>query len=130
MNMRFLVRLIMVFLLLLYYVGCAQPRRPAGVSIGAVRVESVKGGYWQKCEMSESAQTRCVIWNEGGVILFDEVFLPVDGGSTPSAKEVSRLRTWGPCTGAYQVCLENRRILVPRSHFDEMKAHIERLSKE
>ncbi len=104
--------------------GCARPDRPANVAEGSTWVQSVKGGYWQHCEGTSAGQTHCTVWNQNGKVLVDDVFLAIDNG--PIAPEtLVRLRTAGPCTGTYQVCLADGRILLPASRFDELKAFIE-----
>ena len=105
-------------------VGCSPPMRPSGVAPAAVWVESAKTGYWQVCGTTEQREVHCTIWNKLGTVLLDETFLPLDGGSAPVEGEL-RLRESGPCTGSYQVCLTNGRILLPQSMFERMKTLFE-----
>lgn len=102
------------------FVGCGSPPRPAGVPAGSTWVEGAKTGWWQQCSDLDAKITHCTIWNEGGEILLDEEFLPLDGGPPPPSDGL-KLRGSGPCTGVYQVCLTNGRILLPQSRYDELK---------
>lgn len=105
--------------------GCSPPPRPPGVDPDSTWVESVKGGYWQRCGLTTREGLRCTIWNQDGTVLVDEPFRSIDGGWATDAAALRRLRTSGPCTGAYQVCLADGRVLLPVSRFEEMKAFIE-----
>jgi hypothetical protein len=104
--------------------GCSQPKRPTEVNSTAVWAESAKTGFWQVCTTTEEGGIHCTIWNKGGTVLLDERFLPLDGGPAPKSSDL-RLRGGGPCTGPYQVCLANGRILLPQSMFEKLKAFIE-----
>lgn len=104
-------------------VDCGHPRRPPNVPAASTFVEGAKTGWWQHCE-SSGAAIHCAIWNKVGDVLLDEEFLPLDGGAIPSRDSMA-LRSGGPCTGVYQVCLSNGRILLPRSRFHELKDFIE-----
>jgi hypothetical protein len=97
---------------------------PAQVPSGSTWVEGAKTGWWQHCANTGTSTTHCTIWNKGGDVLLDEEFLPLDGGSVPSGDSL-KLQGGGPCTGVYQVCLANGRILLPRSRFTELKDFIE-----
>lgn len=105
-------------------VNCGSPRRPPNVPAQATWVEGAKTGWWQRCINTERQTTRCTVWNEGGEVLLDEPFLPIDGGPAPSTESLV-LRGRGPGTGVYQVCLANGPILVPQSRFSELKESIE-----
>ncbi len=115
---------VLLFSVLLACSACSPPTLPTGVAADSAWVESVKGGYWQRCEVSSPDGVRCTIWNAKGIVLVDEAFRPIDGGPLPTAAMLAHLRTGGPCTGAYQVCLSDGRILLPISRYDEMKAFI------
>lgn len=117
-------RAIAVCAAILFVHACADTRtRPPAVSHAAVWVEGGKWGYWQQCEVMDS-RIRCTIWNEGGKALLDEEFRPFDGGVLPTSTDL-QLRRGGACTGPYQVCLKNGRILLPVSRYDELKAFLE-----
>ena len=105
--------------------ACSKRERPANVSADATWVEGGKFGYWQMCQLTIDENTHCTVWNEGGEILLDEKFLPIDEKARPAASELQQLRDGGPCTGPYQVCLSDGRILVPASRFADLKAFIE-----
>ena len=104
--------------------SCVEPNRPAGVAQEATFVETAKTGSWQVCRATPSRVIHCTIWNRVGTVLLDETFKPVDGASSPVEDDL-RVRSSGACTGGYQVCLKNGRILVPLSMFDRMKAFLE-----
>jgi len=87
---------------------------------GAVRVEGAKSGYWQLCSLGRSAEAHCTVWNDGGTILKDEAYLPLDEGPTPHEGEL-QIRKGEICSGPYQVCLTNGRILLPESQFEQIK---------
>ncbi len=95
------------------------------MSSAAAWVESAKTGFWQDCSLNTENGVHCTIWNKGGTVLMDEPFLPLDDGPSPILSDL-HLRSGGACTGPYQVCLVNGRVLVPQSMFERMKAFIER----
>lgn len=105
--------------------ACSRPKRPTEVPAAAVRVEGAKTGYWQICTVGGSAQLHCTVWNDGGTVLMDETYLPLDEGPAPQNKEL-QIRPDEICKGGpYQVCLINGRILLPQSMFERLKAFIE-----
>ncbi|MEW5977250.1 MAG: hypothetical protein AB1898_15780 [Acidobacteriota bacterium] len=95
--------------------------RPHAVDDGAVMV---RGKFWQQCFLEdEGARVRCYIWTRRGDLVFDDVFLPFDDGPTPDAADLSiSQHNRNP---ERLVFLENGRILLPRSRFEEMKAFVE-----
>ena len=105
--------------------GCSQPKRPIEVATSAVRVEGAKTGYWQICSIDEHGQVHCTIWNDAGTIQKDETFLPLDEGPRPQKAEL-QIRPGEICTGPYQVCLTNGRILLPQSQFQQLKEFLKR----
>ena len=109
------VRLFALFSVLAFLMGCSRPERPKDVAMDATWVEGGTAGYWQICKSRSDAGAHCTIWNEGGIVLLNETFRPLDGGSVPSAQELAKLRDGGPGTGPYQVCLSTGRILLPES---------------
>ena len=120
-------RLPVLFLLafaMMLSLGCGSPPRPAAVPADSTWVEGGEAGWWQRCSNADANTTHCTVWNRRGEILLDEAFLPLDGGPTPPGSGL-KLRGDGPCTGAYQVCLTNGRILLPQSRYKELKDFIE-----
>jgi hypothetical protein len=57
----------------------------------------------------------------------DERFLPLDGGPAPINDDLAI--SDGACTGPYEVCLKNGRMLLPQSMFERMKAIIQARKK-
>lgn len=109
-----------MIVVLLCFFGCSEPRRPSAVPPEATRVEGAKTGYWQICRVGQQDQIRCTVWNEAGTVLKDEVYRPLDGGPGLQEGELN-IRTGEICSGPYQVCLTNGRILLPESQFDQLK---------
>ena len=125
---------IILALSVLQYTGCYwsdQPvlleyRRPPNVPIDAVLVQLAKGGVWQHCGVeSTTGKNRCQIFNWKGGLLYDETFLPYDQGPTVGLSDL-KIPKYVPAVGPDWVCLENGRILLPESRFDQLKAFLER----
>ena len=106
------------------YSSCAPPERPSEVSATATWVGGANTGWWQVCEAPMANTIHCIIWNRAGLVLEDQLFLPVDGAPVRGS-DLKKVRESGPCTGPYQVCLADGRILLPKSRFAEMKAFIQ-----
>jgi hypothetical protein len=96
-----------------------DPVRPHHVPSGATFVYSGKTGTWQTCEI-KSGSVFCQIFNEGGVVLFDEKFLPYDGMSITDSNELTISRD-GLYPSPTRITLTNGRILLPRSQFEREK---------
>jgi hypothetical protein len=60
-------------------------------------------------------------------VLVDEVFLPYDGGA-PIQPAQLKIPRHALGAGPYWVNLENGRILIPKSRFDEIKREFDRTS--
>ena len=95
------------------------------MAIGATRVEGAKTGYWQICSMGEHARVHCTVWNDGGTVLKNEIYLPLDEGPAPQQADL-QIRAREICSGPYQVCLVNGRILLPESQFEQLKVFMKR----
>jgi hypothetical protein len=65
---------------ILCLIGCWQPKRPLPVGMEAVRVEGAKTAYWQVCSLGQNNAIHCTVWNDGGTVLKDETYLPLDEG--------------------------------------------------
>ena len=100
----------------------ADAIRPEGVPREATYVAGGKvGGWWQMCAPDVAGRgPHCSIWNRVGTKLWDEEFLPYDQGSLPAPDEI-KIPTDGWLAGADRVCLETRRVLFPKSRFEELK---------
>jgi hypothetical protein len=113
--------------------GCAPDSkvvRPSGVPTGATYLPTgIVGGWWQRCTISAAHQPpHCVIWNRGGLVLYDEEFLPADQGSLPTEAELQiPATTW--FSGPDRICLADGRVLFPRSRFGELKSWLDELFK-
>jgi YD repeat-containing protein len=101
--------------------------RPEGVSLQATYVAGGElGGWWQECTRANtSPAVHCRIWNGAGLVLADEEFLPYDGGAPPSADERKVSTDPGVPGGPDRVFLSNRRVLLPRSRFDELRSFVD-----
>jgi hypothetical protein len=97
--------------------------RPESVSVGAIFVRGSKTGWWQQCTPADHG-VHCRIWNEAGLVLEDEVFLPYDGGQPPEAEEL-KISPEPTFPGPDRIFLTNGRILLPRSRFDELKIFVD-----
>ena len=118
---------------LLLSVSCnhyEEPIRPKDVPADAAYVAGTKvGGWWQQCTIREPHQApHCRIWNRGGLLLFDEEFLPYDLGPLPIATEL-QIPTYSWFPGPDRVVLSNKRILFPRSRFDELRRWLDALCR-
>ena len=98
-----------------------QYRRPSSIPSDSVLVQMPKGGVWQHCEVrTESGTIYCQIYNWKGRALYNEQFLPYDGGPAPTAKDL-KIPQFVPNVSPDWVCLQNGRILMPASRFDQLK---------
>lgn len=102
-----------------------EHRRPGNVPEDAALVDQPKSGLWQRCVLDTGANAnRCQIYNWGGGVLYDEVFLPYDGGNAVVQADL-KISRYAPLSGPDRVCLANGRILIPKSRYDEIKRHLE-----
>jgi hypothetical protein len=115
---------IMVFTSGLWFVGC-RPSRPSNVPADSVYIVGGEFGWWQHCSYDPKEEVDyCQIYNLGGDILYDEVSLPYDGGKAAKEDEL-KIVSRSKLTGPNYVCLENGRILIPKSHFENQKRFID-----
>ena len=71
--------LAVVTLLWIASCGHAPPKRPANVPVAAIFASGAKVGWWHYCEFDRNDnQAHCTIWNQGGLVLYEGVFLPSD----------------------------------------------------
>jgi hypothetical protein len=120
---------IMTLTSILWLEGC-MPSRPSNVPADSVYIVGADVGWWQRCSYDPKEDVDyCQIYNLGGRVLFDEVFLPYDGGKAAKEDEL-KIVSRSNLTGPYYVCLENGRILIPKSDFENQKRFIDwRLSR-
>ncbi len=103
-----------------------QPTRPQNVPADATYVPGTNlGGWWDQCIQTLPGQTtHCRIWNAAGLLLEDDDFVPYDGGAPPTSEE---LKIAPDPTYPQLIRLKNKRLLLPKSRFDEMKSFLEGL---
>jgi hypothetical protein len=122
--MRRIARWLLALVILFFCAACqdkSEGVRSANVPLDAVFVFGPKVGWWQGCTVSASGQpVHCRIWNQGGKILEDEEFLPSDEGPPPTLDEL-KIAPDPPFEGPDRICLTNKRILLPKSRFEELK---------
>ena len=96
-------------------------RRPANVPKDAVFLLVVKGVWWEHCTYNPQEDIdHCEVWNEGGGVISDEVYLPYDGGPAVKADQL-KIRK-GVYPGIMNaLCLENGRALLPKWLVDRDK---------
>ena len=104
--------------------GCKRVR-PANAPRDSVYVEGGEAGWWQHCSYDPSQDIdHCQVFNLGGAVLYDEVFLPYDGGTAAKASELN-IDGSSNLSGPNIVCLKNSRILIPKSNFERLKLFID-----
>jgi hypothetical protein len=104
----------------------SQLVRPANVPPEATYVAGGKvGGWWQECGPPLTAEAvHCRIWNAGGLPLADEGFLPYDAGPSPRVDEL-KIDADPAFPGPDRIFLANKRVLLPKSHFEELKKFVD-----
>jgi hypothetical protein len=98
-------------------------RRENGPPTSPVAAIFASGGrvvWWHYCEFDRNDnQAHCTIWNQGGLVLYEGVFLPSDHRPLKADElKIVYNGRWGD--NAQFICLENRRGLVPASDFDRL----------
>ena len=82
-------------------------------------------GWWERCSYEPKEDVNhCQIFNAGGRVLWDEVFLPYDGGKAAKDSEL-KIVSDSDIAGPQYVCLTNGRILIPKSDFENQKRAID-----
>ena len=110
-------------------VGC-EPARPNNVPQDSVLVNGANEHWWERCSYDQKEDLdHCQIFNAGGGVIWNEVFLPYDGGKAVRQTELmidneARLKSW------QYVCLRNGRILIPKSGFENQKEFLDRRTGE
>ena len=115
-----------VFLFCLACNRAAEVVRPTNVPADAVYVAGGKvGGWWQQCAHVEAGQAvHCRIWNGARLVLYEEQFLPYDGGVSPTAEEL-KIASDPTFPGPDRIVLSNKRVLLPKSRFEELKKFVD-----
>jgi len=100
-------------------------RRPANVPADATLVDQAKSGLWERCAYDpQQTVNRCEIYNWPGGVLYNEEFLPYDGGNPVQPGEL-KIPKYSPLAGPDVICLKNGRILLPKSGFDRAKKQLD-----
>jgi hypothetical protein len=117
-------RVICLVLVIVLLQACSWPEappRPPNVPLDAVRFGGAKGQWWVKCSY-KSGVNACTVFNSGGLVLWDSVYRPYDGGPPVPERE---LRIVWRDSQLQELHLENGRILIQERVFDEIKGAIE-----
>jgi len=106
-------------------VGC-EPARPNNIPQDSVLVTGADEHWWERCSYDQKENLdHCQIFNAGGDVIWNEAFLPYDGGKAANETDLmidsnARLKSW------QFVCLKNGRILLPKSQFEKFKEFLDR----
>lgn len=100
-------------------IGCGPGLRPNNVPESAVRIPGVKGAdFWQHCWFEGgSGMTQCRVYNAGGVVLREGVFIPYLGESPKSQADLNIL----PKGGNEWIDLSDGTVLIPQREFGRVK---------
>jgi hypothetical protein len=102
-----------------------ERRRPANVPADAALVEQPKGGLWERCMFdTQQSINRCDVYNWRGGVIYGEEFLPYDGGDAVKQEEL-KIPKYAPLASPDVICLQNGRMLLPKSAFDRSKKHLD-----
>lgn len=100
-------------------------RRPANVPPDATLVDQAKGGLWERCVYDpQKSANRCEVYNWRGGVLYNDEFLPYDGGAPVQPNEL-KISKYAPLAGPDAICLQNGRILLPKSGYERAKKHLD-----
>lgn len=122
MSERF--RVICLALVMALLQACSWPEappRPPNVPLDAERLGGWKVSWWVKCSYRSGVDV-CTVFNSRGLMLWDSVYRPYDGG--PPVLE-SELRIDLRHSDFQELHLKNGRILIQERVFDEVKRAIE-----
>jgi len=99
--------------------------RPQNIPKDALHVGGAIG-WWQYCAYDPVGDVDiCHIWNRGGLVLEEGVFVPYDGG--PPAKS-DTLQIADVNNSPSEVDLRNGRILIPKAREAELRQFLDRMS--
>jgi len=111
-------------------VGERPPARPSVVAADAVAVAGSKTVWWQQCTVAEAdGSARCRIWNAGGLVLYDEIFLPYDERAQLTKAELT-IAPEPTFPGPDRIWLSNGRVLLPKSRFEDLKKFVDWLKSK
>jgi hypothetical protein len=104
--------------------GCKNglPKRPENVPARAIPIAIPHSYDWDYCWVDKTMNVnRCQIYNGDGLPLYDDVFLPYEGtGVVP--EELLKISQKG---GEQWIELQDGTILIPKSHYDQIKRLID-----
>jgi hypothetical protein len=79
---------------------------------------------WDYCWLDEATnENRCQIFNKGGNILYDDVFLRYEG-TGPVPQSELRIKQ---CAGEQWIVLENDVILIPKRGYERIRKFVDAL---
>ncbi|HLH00548.1 MAG TPA: hypothetical protein VKX49_29860 [Bryobacteraceae bacterium] len=108
----------------------SEINRPESVPPEAVLVSGKMGRWWQMCRAANAGDViYCRIWSAAGLIRYDDQFVPYDAAPMPTIEEL-RIASHPALAGPDWVVLTNKRILLPKSHFNDLKKHLDSLSNK
>lgn len=97
--------------------------RPANVPTNAVRIPIGKSNLWATCWMNGNKQTRCRIFNGGGYLLEDDVFLTYSGRPIVNADD---LMIVAEKSGLNYLSLQDGEMLLPTNSYADSKRFVDR----
>jgi hypothetical protein len=104
-----------------YYAAFIRPNhppRPANVPPSATLILRGFDAFWQYCWVDQTInRDRCQIFNRGGTILRDDIFIPYDGSDLVLADKLKI----GPSGNSAYVKLEDGTVLIPQKNYDAIK---------
>jgi len=107
--------------------GCS-PERPSNVPLDVVHVRGGDSDWWERCSYDQKADIdHCQTFNAGGQTLKDETYLPYDGGDAAKESEL-KIDSDARLRGPYIICLQNGRILISKSDFQNQKEFVDRMT--
>ena|SRR5208337_1372744 len=107
--------------------GCRQ-ERPKNIPSDSVYIAGGKACWWQRCSYDPKQDSyHCQIFNMNGLTLYDEIFLPYDGGKAVKGFDLNIDGDSVP-TGPDYVHLKNGRILIPKSQFERQSQFLDSLT--
>ena len=112
----------LIFLAMCVYLLPFNPRRPANVPADAVFHAWAKGGAWERCWYSAQENAdHCEIYNWGGGVIDNGVFVPWDGGPPIKQEQLKIQKDVQSGLGGRAICLKNGRTLIPKWLADARK---------
>jgi len=98
--------------------------KPGNVPDDAVPIPYIaKSRLWVKCWVA-GTETRCRIFNGGGDLVQDDVFVTYEHGTSVAASD---LAIEPELSGPDHVWLKNGQILLPQTNYPEHRRNVERI---